>query len=707
MSTGFKINHASDNAANYSISTNMTTKIGAYEIAEENVSMGLDMLVVTTDILSLMQDKASRLQSLSTQARNGTYGAESIAAMNLEANSIVSDILMMYNNSQYNGIALLNKAFASLPDTAPKAGESGFIDESAVPAELKAGSNGFIDESAVPAELKAGSSGFIDESFAKVDTSSMKTLTAAVSEGQTIKGGTWAIGSVEDLKKLAELTNTTTDNTTGTTFVLSNDIDLSSVDNWTPIGDRATNSSYTFKGTFEGNGHVIKNLKINNPTKSSQGLFGYTYSGSKIQNVGVENASVTGNSYVGGLAGYAFGTITNSYATGDVSGNSNYVGGLAGYAYGATITNSYATGDVSGNNKCVGGLAGYTRGVTITNSYVTGDVSGNGERVGGLAGDFSSGTITNSYATGDVSGNSNNVGGLAGNASDTITNSYATGDVNGNNNYVGGLAGYTNSTITNSYATGDVSGTGTYVGGLAGSAQSTITNSYATGNASGTSFVGGLVGRVYKTSGTMNITNSYSLGKASGSEAVGSFIGGIVNTTDGTTFSTINISNCQTMSSETLIGGAYKYASSTNTKIDYDMTPWLNGIQEIDPTTTLQVGINSASSSQITTDMSFIFNFASLKNGIKKESTLNAILKFSKMLSQKQTELGSVSNRLESVLNEISVNYENLVSSRSTLRDADISEVSSEYIRQQILQQASATLLATANQSPALALQLL
>ena len=34
MTTGFKINHASDNAANYSISTNMLTKIGAYQVAE-------------------------------------------------------------------------------------------------------------------------------------------------------------------------------------------------------------------------------------------------------------------------------------------------------------------------------------------------------------------------------------------------------------------------------------------------------------------------------------------------------------------------------------------------------------------------------------------------------------------------------------------------------------------------------------------------
>ena len=78
-----------------------------------------------------------------------------------------------------------------------------------------------------------------------------------------------------------------------------------------------------------------------------------------------------------------------------------------------------------------------------------------------------------------------------------------------------------------------------------------------------------------------------------------------------------------------------------------------------------------------------------------------------KDILKKQTNYGSVQNRLESALDEISTQYENLVSSRSTLRDADIAEVSSEYIRQQILQQASATLLATANQSPSIALQLI
>ena len=64
-------------------------------------------------------------------------------------------------------------------------------------------------------------------------------------------------------------------------------------------------------------------------------------------------------------------------------------------------------------------------------------------------------------------------------------------------------------------------------------------------------------------------------------------------------------------------------------------------------------------------------------------------------------------SRLMSALEQIKVSYDNLVSTQSTIRDADIAEESSAYIRSQILQQASATLLAAANQSPSIALQLL
>ena len=106
MTTGFKINHAKDNAANYAISTNMTTGIGSLEVAEDNASMGLDLINTASDNLSLIQDRVQRLRDLQEQANNGTYGAESLEAINAECNALVDEINRLYLGSEYNGINL-------------------------------------------------------------------------------------------------------------------------------------------------------------------------------------------------------------------------------------------------------------------------------------------------------------------------------------------------------------------------------------------------------------------------------------------------------------------------------------------------------------------------------------------------------------------------------------------------------------------------
>ena len=106
-------------------------------------------------------------------------------------------------------------------------------------------------------------------------------------------------------------------------------------------------------------------------------------------------------------------------------------------------------------------------------------------------------------------------------------------------------------------------------------------------------------------------------------------------------------------------------------------------------------------------DTNFKFDLSSLEGNIGLDEAYTTISDFVNLLSEKSTQLGAIQNRLDSALESIMVNLENLTSSRSTIRDADIAEVSSHYIQQQILQQASATLLATANQSPSIALQLI
>ena len=142
-------------------------------------------------------------------------------------------------------------------------------------------------------------------------------------------------------------------------------------------------------GTFDGLGHTINNLTINRPNDDYLGLFGAAGSPAIIRNVGLSNASITGDRYVGGLVGKNLGTISNSHVTGSVTGDANnnglWIGGLVGWNEGA-ITDSHAAATVHGNGS-VGGLVGYNCGVTasITDSYATGNAYGR-DQVGGLVG---------------------------------------------------------------------------------------------------------------------------------------------------------------------------------------------------------------------------------------------------------------------------------------------------------------------------------
>ena len=76
-------------------------------------------------------------------------------------------------------------------------------------------------------------------------------------------------------------------------------------------------------------------------------------------------------------------------------------------------------------------------------------------------------------------------------------------------------------------------------------------------------------------------------------------------------------------------------------------------------------------------------------------------------IASRITDLGAAQNRLESAISAIDTNVMQLTNSRGTMRDADIAEESTSYISAQILQSAASTLLATANQMPSVAVQLI
>ena len=262
-------------------------------------------------------------------------------------------------------------------------------------------------------------------------------------------------------------------------FILTADIDLDPNLSGRKVFDRAViapdvndavdpwgRSDYDgtqFAGVFEGNGHVIRNLHIQGG--GFLGLFGQL-GFANISNFALEAVDVNGTgSSIGGLVGGNGGSITTSYSTGTVTGNSR-IGGLVG-DNGGSITTCYSTGSVTGNS-CVGGLVGENDRGSITNCYSTGSVSGD-SGIGGLVGNSENeGVVIACYSTGTVSGTGSSIGGLVGILEGTITSSYSTGTVTGTNG-VGGLLGYEDGGIVaKSYSIGRVSGTGSSVGGLVG-----------------------------------------------------------------------------------------------------------------------------------------------------------------------------------------------------------------------------------------------
>ncbi|MEI6987461.1 MAG: filamentous hemagglutinin N-terminal domain-containing protein, partial [Rhodospirillaceae bacterium] len=149
----------------------------------------------------------------------------------------------------------------------------------------------------------------------------------------------------------SDLQNSIASNGYGIAYALATDINMTGFGNFTPIGfngsDNNTNPA-EFTGSFDGLGHTVTGLTINNPAANYLGLFSIIGSGATVRNLGLVGGSVTGGAVYGRFgmhAGTNYGTITNAYATGAVSGGSgaSYIGGLVGYSSGGAISSSYAT----------------------------------------------------------------------------------------------------------------------------------------------------------------------------------------------------------------------------------------------------------------------------------------------------------------------------------------------------------------------------
>lgn len=315
---------------------------------------------------------------------------------------------------------------------------------------------------------------------------------------------------------------------------------------WKPIGfylKTNQGDEYTsFSGRFDGNGHTISGLYIED-SGNGMGLFGSVTSDALVENLTISDSYISGTTYVGSIVGTTF--------VGS-DGQSTLLG--------CTIQNCTSRAVVRGN-AYVGGVIGYSGTDAVQNCVNYSNIQG-GTAVGGVVGGaYYSTTVKQCGNYGLVEG-VNNTGGVVGSAAYNSTIEYNTnaGTVYGDT-YTGGVLGYiTTAEIHCCYNTGNVLGVD-YVGGVVGQSQNAnVLNSYNAGQASGVNYVGGVIGVNYsyytsQENAVSLVQYCYNVGTLSGS---GKNLAGICGLNQSIYFSsTVSVKDCYWLKTCGASTGAY------------------------------------------------------------------------------------------------------------------------------------------------------
>lgn len=107
LSTGFRINRASDDAAGLSISSKLTTTIRGIEKAKQNAGDGISLIQTAEGGLGVIQENLQRIRELVVQGKNGTNGPSEADALQREINERIRNISDIANATKFNGQDLL------------------------------------------------------------------------------------------------------------------------------------------------------------------------------------------------------------------------------------------------------------------------------------------------------------------------------------------------------------------------------------------------------------------------------------------------------------------------------------------------------------------------------------------------------------------------------------------------------------------------
>ena len=198
-----------------------------------------------------------------------------------------------------------------------------------------------------------------------------------------IASKSYAVDTPKMINTIPSSWNGSTTNITGY-YKLTADITLT--ENWTPIGNATTNTQEgRFIGTFDGNGHTIRNLTYSANTNDF-GLFRVIGSNGVVRNLKLENCSISGSGDTyGGIVGTNYGTIENCHVSGSITGG-NDVGGIVGSGRSPGLIIACSNSATINGTDNVGGIEGASNGTNMISCCNTGTVTGTTSYVGGISG---------------------------------------------------------------------------------------------------------------------------------------------------------------------------------------------------------------------------------------------------------------------------------------------------------------------------------
>jgi flagellin len=113
LSSGFRINRASDDAAGLAISEGLRSQVGGLKVATRNAQDGVSVVQTAEGALNEVHSILQRGRDLQVQAANGSNNDDSRAAINEELTALGEEIDAIKKRTEFNGVKLLESAPAS------------------------------------------------------------------------------------------------------------------------------------------------------------------------------------------------------------------------------------------------------------------------------------------------------------------------------------------------------------------------------------------------------------------------------------------------------------------------------------------------------------------------------------------------------------------------------------------------------------------